>query len=66
MIKWNDITWYSITISGVFFLILLPSIIFYIGNQYKEVANTYSAAQQILIEAQEKVAQRAASTTPGR
>ncbi len=49
--------------SGMFFLVLLPSLIFYIGKQYQQVANTYSSAQDILLNAQQMVAEHAASST---
>lgn len=50
MIEWNKVTWYSTSISIVFFLIILPIIVFVIGMRYKEVTSTYIESQNILKE----------------
>ncbi len=35
MIKWNEYTWYSRLAAIVFFILILPSLTFYIGVQYQ-------------------------------
>jgi hypothetical protein len=37
MIKFNEVTWYSKLAAVIFFLVIVPLLVFYIGTQYQEV-----------------------------
>lgn len=63
MIRWNEVTWYSGLASGVFFLVVLPIIIFYIGRQYKLVIDSYDASEKTFLGAAKTLETRGATTS---
>lgn len=48
MIEWNKVTWYSTSLSLIFFVLVLPALIFYIGFRYKQVTATFEESQEII------------------
>jgi hypothetical protein len=48
MIEWNKVTWYSTSLSLIFFVLVLPGLIFYIGFRYKQVTATFEESQEII------------------
>ncbi len=41
MIKWNEVTWYSKLLAGIFLLGVFPALTFYIGMQYEKTTDAY-------------------------
>ena len=40
--KFNEVTWYSKLAAAIFFLIIYPALVFYIGTQYQTVKDVPS------------------------
>ena len=39
MIQWHKVTWYSWTLAGIIFLVIVPLLTFYFVGQYQEIQN---------------------------